>query len=150
MATIYPRRILDVIHRRIRTVPVVILEGPRAVGKSTLLQEIAAGSKVDIIDLDEIDVKHRVESDPQGYVARRRPVLIDEYPKIPDLLQHIKAQLNKDGSPGQFVLTGSASREANRPGLNALVGRHVGRTDSPSRSERDRRPRRELRGGGVR
>ena len=125
MVTIYPRRILDVIHRRIRTVPVVILEGPRAVGKSTLLQEIAAGSKVDIIDLDEIDVKHRVESDPQGYVARRRPVLIDEYPKIPDLLQHIKAQLNKDGSPGQFVLTGSASREANRPGLNALVGRHV-------------------------
>ena len=125
MATIYPRRILDVIHRRIRTVPVVILEGPRAVGKSTLLQEIAAGSKVDIIDLDEIDIKHRVESDPQGYVARRRPVLIDEYPKIPDLLQHIKAQLNKDGSPGQFVLTGSASREANRPGLNALVGRHV-------------------------
>lgn len=125
MATIYPRRILDVIHRRIRTTPVVILEGPRAVGKSTLLQEVAAASKVGIVDLDEIDVKHRVESDPQGYVTRRRPVLIDEYPKVPDLLQHVKAQLNKDGSPGQFVLTGSASREANRSGLDALVGRHV-------------------------
>lgn len=125
MATIYPRRILEVIQRRIRTVPVVILEGPRAVGKSTLLREIAARSNVDIIDLDEIDVKHRVESDPQAYLTRRRPVLIDEYPKAPDLLQHIKAQLNKDGSPGQFVLTGSASREASRLGLNALVGRHV-------------------------
>ena len=125
MVRMYERRILDVIHRRIRTTPVVILEGPRAVGKSTLLREIAAGSDVDIVDLDDVDVKHRVESDPQGYVTLRRPVLIDEYPKIPDLLQHIKAQLNKDGSPGQFVLTGSASREANRSGLDALVGRHV-------------------------
>ena len=125
MSTFYKRRILDVIHRRIRTTPVVILEGPRAVGKSTLLREIAGASNAGIIDLDEVDVKHRVESDPQGYVSRRRPVLVDEYPKVPDLLQHIKAQLNKDGAPGQFVLTGSASREANRPGLNALVGRHV-------------------------
>lgn len=125
MVRMYERRILDVVYRRIRTTPVVILEGPRAVGKSTLLREIAAGSAVDIIDLDEVDVRHRVESDPQGYVTLRRPVLIDEYPKIPDLLQHIKAQLNKDGSPGQFVLTGSASREANRSGLDALVGRHV-------------------------
>ena len=122
---IYPRRILEVIYRLVATQPVVILEGPRTVGKSTLLREIATTSSVGIVDLDEPDIKDQVEADPQGYVTRGRPVLIDEYPKVPRLIQHIKAQLNKDGSPGQFVLTGSASLEANRPHLGALVGRYT-------------------------
>ena len=125
MVMTYPRRILDVISRLIKTIPVVILEGPRTVGKSTLLREIAATSSVGIIDLDEPDIRQQVEADPQGYVTRVRPVLVDEYPKMPRLLEHIKAQLNKDGSPGQFVLTGSASLEANRSGLGALVGRYT-------------------------
>ena len=122
---IYPRRILDVVRRLIATQPVVIIEGPRTVGKSTLLREIAAASPVGIVDLDEPDIRHQVEADPQGYVTRPRPVLIDEYPKIPRLIQHIKAQLNRDGSPGQFVLTGSASLEANKSDLGALVGRYT-------------------------
>ena len=122
---IYPRRILDVVRRLIATQPVVIIEGPRTVGKSTLLREIAAASAVGIVDLDEPDIRHQVEADPQGYVTRPRPVLIDEYPKIPRLIQHIKAQLNRDGSPGQFVLTGSASLEANKSDLGALVGRYT-------------------------
>ena len=121
----YPRRILDVVRRLIATQPVVILEGPRTVGKSTLLREIATASRVGIVDLDEPDIRHQVEADPQGYVSRPRPVLIDEYPKIPRLIQHIKAQLNRDGSPGQFVLTGSASLEANKSDLGALVGRYT-------------------------
>ena len=121
---IYSRRILEVVHRQIATWPVVILEGPRTVGKSTLLREIATSGGVGIVDLDEPDVRRQVEADPQGYVNRSRPVLIDEYPKIPELIQHIKAQLNSDGSPGQFVLTGSASLEANRSHLDALVGRY--------------------------
>ena len=125
---IYPRRILDVVRRLIVTRPVVILEGPRTVGKSTLLREIARASEVGIVDLDEPDIRHQVEADPQGYVTRPRPVLIDEYPKIPRLIQHIKAQLNMDGSPGRFVLTGSASLEANKSDLGALVGRY---TDVP-------------------
>ena len=122
---IYSRRILEVVHRQIATWPVVILEGPRTVGKSTLLREIATSSEVGIVDLDEPDVRRQVEADPQGYVKRTRPVLIDEYPKVPHLIQHIKAQLNRDGSPGQFVLTGSASLDANRSHLDALVGRYA-------------------------
>lgn len=122
---IYLRRILEVVYRQIANWPVVILEGPRTVGKSTLLREIATSSGVRIVDLDEPDVRSQVEADPQGYVKRTRPILIDEYPKVPHLIQHIKAQLNRDGSPGQFVLTGSASLEANRSHLDALVGRYA-------------------------
>lgn len=122
---IYPRRTLNVIRRHISTTPVVILEGPRTVGKSTVLGAIAEEEQVGVIDLDEVDVRREVEADPAAYVMRPRPVLVDEHPRIPALLEHIKAQLNKDGAPGQFVLTGSASADTNRSGLNALVGRHA-------------------------
>jgi len=118
----YNRRILDIALQRIRTNPVVVLEGPRTVGKSTLLQQIAGHLSADIIDLDDTTVRDQVESDPHHYVRASRPVLIDEYLRLP-LLEYIKAQLNRDGSPGQFVLTGSAGRQANREGLRALVGR---------------------------
>ena len=118
----YDRRILDITLQRIRAHPVVVLEGPRTVGKSTLLREIADQLSADIIDLDDVTVRDQVESDPRRYLAGPRPVLIDEYLRVP-LLEHIKAQLNRDGSSGQFVLTGSAGRAAHREGFGALVGR---------------------------
>lgn len=118
----YGRRILDVSLRHFRSFPVVVLEGPRTVGKSTLLREIAQRLSTDIIDLDDSMVRDRVEADPTQYLDGRRPILIDEYLRL-QLLDHIKAQLNIDGSPGQFILTGSAGRQANREELKALVGR---------------------------
>ena len=118
----YDRRLLEVSLRRIRSFPVVVLEGPRTVGKSTLLQRIAQHLSADIVDLDDSTVRDQVAADPSRFLAERRPVLIDEYLRLP-LLDHIKAQLNKEGSPGQFILTGSAGRQANREELKALVGR---------------------------
>ena len=118
----YNRRILEVALQRIQTSPVVVMEGPRTVGKSTLLQQIAGRLSANIIDLDDYAVRNQVESDPHRYVRAPRPVLIDEYLRV-SLLEYIKAELNKDGSPGQFVLTGSAGRKASREGLRALVGR---------------------------
>ncbi|MCY3564413.1 MAG: DUF4143 domain-containing protein [bacterium] len=118
----YHRRLLETSLRRIRSFPVVVLEGPRTVGKSTLLREIAQHLSADIVDLDDSIVRNQVEADPNRYLAEQRPVLIDEYLRLP-LLDHIKAQLNRDGSPGQFILTGSAGRQANREELKALVGR---------------------------
>lgn len=117
------RRIFDAVLRRMNTYPVVLLEGPRTVGKSTLLREVAAFSSAEIINLDDPAFMRGVEDDPHRYVTGPRPVLFDEHLRFPPLLQYIKAQLNNDGSPGQFVLTGSAHRIANREGMRALVGR---------------------------
>lgn len=123
MASIYQRRILDVVRRRMGVYPVVLLEGPRTVGKSTLLREVAASAGAEVIDLDDPVFLRRVEDDPHRCVTGPRPVLFDEHLRFPSLLEYIKAQLNADGSPGQFVLTGSAHRIANREGMRALVGR---------------------------
>lgn len=118
----YDRRLLEVALQRFRAFPVVVLEGPRTVGKSTLLRAIARHLSAHIIDLDDSTVRDQVEADPGRFLEGPRPVLIDEYLRLP-LLDGIKAQLNRDGSPGQFMLTGSAGRQANREGLKALVGR---------------------------
>lgn len=120
---LYERRALDVVLQRMGTSPVVVLEGPRTVGKSTLLQKIAEHFSADIVDLDDVAVRDQVETDPARFLGGSRPVLIDEYLRLPPLLEYIKAQLNREGSPGQFVLTGSAARQSNPQGLNALVGR---------------------------
>ena len=122
-APFYHRRALEVALRRIGASPVVVLEGPRTVGKSTLLGQIAERLSAHIFDLDDVTVMDQVEADPYRCVASPRPVLVDEYLRVPSLLEYIKAQLNRDGSPGQFVVTGSAGRRANPEGLKALVGR---------------------------
>lgn len=123
MVFIYQRRILEVVRRRMGVYPVVLLEGPRTVGKSTLLRELASSLGVEIIDLDDPAFLQGVEDDPHRCVTGPRPVLFDEHLRLPPLLEYIEAQLNEDGSPGQFVLTGSAHRIANREGMRALVGR---------------------------
>ncbi|MGH8905540.1 MAG: hypothetical protein ACRD0K_03250 [Egibacteraceae bacterium] len=51
--TIVERRIERVVLERMRTEPVIVLHGPRAVGKSTLLARIAAHCARPVIDLDD-------------------------------------------------------------------------------------------------
>jgi hypothetical protein len=50
-------------------------------------------------------------------------VCIDEYQHAPDILDAIKAELNRDGSPGRFVITGSTRHDALPRAAQALTGR---------------------------
>ena len=102
---------------------VVVLQGPRAVGKSTLLRALAAVGGREVIDLDDLATREAVAADPALFVRGDAPVLIDEFQHVPELLDAIKAELNRDGSPGRFVLTGS-TRYATLPvAAQALTGR---------------------------
>ena len=102
---------------------VVVLQGPRAVGKSTLLRALAAVGGREVIDLDDLATRDAVAADPALFVRGDAPVLIDEFQHVPELLDAIKAELNRDGSPGRFVLTGS-TRYATLPvAAQALTGR---------------------------
>ncbi len=117
------RRLGEVVLRRMSDEPVIVLQGPRAVGKSTLLRELAASRDRDVIDLDELDTRGAVRADPALFVRGEAPVLIDEFQHVPELLDAIKAELNRDSRPGRFVLTGS-TRYATLPlAAQALTGR---------------------------
>lgn len=121
------RRILAVLSVHEADEPVIALHGPRSVGKSTLLRSYAQTRGVAVIDLDDPEVLDAVIANPTLAVNGPTPVCIDEYQKAPDLLDALKARLNREGArPGTAVLTGSTRHDAIPRTAQALTGRlHV-------------------------
>lgn len=101
----------------------LLLQGPRSVGKSTLLRELAEHLGVAVLDLDDVATRDAVSVDPAMFVASSKAVCIDEYQHAPLVLDAIKAELNRDGRPGRFILTGSARHENLPVAAQALTGR---------------------------
>lgn len=117
------RRLEAVATERMEESPVVLLQGPRAVGKSTLLRALADRSGSRVVDLDDPAVCAAVEDDPGVFVAGDGPVFIDEYQRVPPLLDAIKSELNRSSRPGRFVLAGSTRFDALPVASQALTGR---------------------------
>jgi uncharacterized protein len=117
------RRLSPVALERLRDEPVLLLQGPRAVGKSTILRDLAERVGGQMVDLDDVATRDAVSADPATFVARSDVVCIDEYQHVPLVLDAIKAELNRDGRPGRFILTGSARHEALPAAAQALTGR---------------------------
>lgn len=102
---------------------VVVLQGPRTVGKSVLLAELAKMAGVEVIDLDDPATAEAVSADPALVAGSAAPVCIDEYQHAPELLGAIKSELNRGLRPGRFVLTGSTRSEAVPELARYLAGR---------------------------
>ncbi len=90
--------------------PVVLLNGPRQAGKSTLTQWVAShGHPAQYVTLDDATTLAAAKNDPQGFLTRLEgPVVIDEIQRVPELFLAIKAHVDRDRKPGRFLLTGSA------------------------------------------
>jgi predicted AAA+ superfamily ATPase len=121
------RRVLAVLSGHLADEPVIALHGPRSVGKSTLLQAFAGTRDVEVVDLDDPEVLDAVIANPTLAVNGPAPMCIDEYQKAPELLDALKARLNREGAtPGTAVLTGSTRHDAIPRTAQALTGRlHV-------------------------
>ncbi len=117
------RRALHVVQARLATAPVVAVGGPRASGKSTVLTTLARELGHQVLDLDDPATQRAVRSDPLRFLDSSRPVLVDEYARVPETLDVIKQLLNRSGAAGQFVLAGS-TRYGSVPAIaQALTGR---------------------------
>ena len=137
---LHQRRIFEVACTRLRDSPTLLLEGPRSVGKSTLLHQLAVHFGGRILDLDDLATLDAVRADVARAVAGSQMVLIDEYQKAPEVLEAIKAELNRTTFPGRFVLTGSTRHDALPAAAQALTGRLETLTVFPlSQGERDDR-----------
>jgi predicted AAA+ superfamily ATPase len=104
---------------------VVFVAGARQVGKSTLAQGIARSDHpAEEFSLDVRATREAALADPEGFVAGMRgPVFIDEVQRAPDLLLAIKRAVDRDATPGAFLLTGSANLLTARRVKDALTGR---------------------------
>jgi uncharacterized protein len=117
------RRLASVVTSRLAEEPAIVLHGPRTVGKSTLLHSLAADLGKAVIDCDDPATRSAVRNDPGRFVAGPGPVLIDEYQHVPELLDAIKAELNRDLRPGRFILAGSTRYSTLPQAGQALTGR---------------------------
>jgi predicted AAA+ superfamily ATPase len=120
---IVTRRLLEVTSERLADEPVIALQGPRTVGKSTLLGELAQSRGVAVVDLDEPATREAALADPSAFVGGLPPVCIDEYQHVPAVLDAIKAELNRELRPGRYVIAGSTRYDALPIAAQSLTGR---------------------------
>ena len=91
----------------LKDTPVVMINGPRQCGKTTLVRDFADASRA-YYTLDDDTVLQAARNDPAGFVRGLDRAIIDEVQRAPDLLRAIKKSVDDDRRPGRFLLTGSA------------------------------------------
>jgi hypothetical protein len=87
---------------------VVLVNGARQSGKSTLIRHVARGEAAEWRDLDAPLVRQAALADPTGFVDFPGMMVIDEIQRAPGLLLPIKVRVDAEPRPGQFLLSGSA------------------------------------------
>ena len=83
----------------------VLIEGPRACGKTVTAMRVAA-SKV-LLDVDD-NARRMIGADPAAVLDGDTPRLIDEWQLEPAIWNHVRRAVDRRSSPGQYILTGSA------------------------------------------
>jgi hypothetical protein len=122
-ATGYQRRIRDIALARLSEEPLLLLQGPRTVGKTYILHQLARAHRGEVIDLDDPPTRDAVRTDAATFVSGSSPIFVDEYQHEPAVLAAIKAELNNDLRPGRFVLAGSTRSTAVPEVAEYLAGR---------------------------
>lgn len=92
----------------LKDTPVVMVNGPRQSGKTTLVHDFAGAGRA-YITLGDDTVLQAARSDPSGFLRGLDRVIIDEVQRAPELLRAMKRLIDDDRRPGRFLLTGSAN-----------------------------------------
>jgi uncharacterized protein len=90
--------------------PAVLVHGPRQSGKTTLAQTVGNRLGYAYLTFDDETVREAARSDPFGFVADLPArTILDEVQWVPELFATLKAAIDRDRTPGRFMLTGSAN-----------------------------------------
>ncbi len=117
------RAIEDTVLRISTMFPVLLVTGPRQVGKTTLLQNLSTPER-EYVTLDDPDVRYLAKHDPALFMQRYTPpVLIDEIQYAPELLPYIKIYVDSEKKKGSIWLTGSQAFHLMKDASESLAGR---------------------------
>lgn len=118
-----PRAIEDRWLAASRQFPVLLLTGPRQVGKTTLLRHLSGRGRA-YVTMDDADLRALARREPALFLQRfPPPVLIDEIQYAPELLPRIKMDVDARRRPGAFWLTGSQQFRLMKGVTETLPGR---------------------------
>ena len=119
--------------------PAILLTGPRQVGKTTMLLELAKKENIGrgYVTLDDLTERDMAKHDPALFLQLHQPpVLIDEVQYAPELFTYIKIHIDRNHRPGDFWMTGSQIFRLMAGVQESLAGR-VALLHMPPMSQRE-------------
>ena len=119
----FPRTLQNTILQVSKTFPVLLLTGPRQVGKTTLLS-VCDKENRNYVTLDDLDQRNLALTDPALFFQTHKPpLIIDEVQYAPQLFSYIKIMADKEKQNGLFWLTGSQKFHLMKGITESLAGR---------------------------
>ncbi len=102
----YRPRVVDLeLDELLGGVAAIALEGPKGVGKTaTALRRAATVHR-----LDDPDERELAQADLRRLATGATPILIDEWQRLAPVWDLVRRAVDDDGTPGRFILTGSAT-----------------------------------------
>lgn len=114
----YVRRIVDAeLDELLPALPAILLDGPKAVGKTATATQRSATIRA----LDHAPQHAVVAADPTLIARDPKPVLLDEWQRLPAVWDTVRRLVDHDPLPGQYLLTGSAPTVATHSGAGRIV-----------------------------
>ncbi|MPM33563.1 hypothetical protein SDC9_80140 [bioreactor metagenome] len=101
----------------------ILITGPRQVGKTTVLKQLAAADR-EYVTLDDLEDRALAKRDPALFLQMHSlPIFIDEVQYAPELFSYIKIAIDSGAAPGSFWLTGSQAFKMMELAQESLAGR---------------------------
>ncbi|RBQ31090.1 ATPase [Arcobacter sp. FW59] len=114
------RTIETILKTVLDTFPVVLLNGARQIGKSTL----ALDNFKNYLTFDDGELRLYAKENPKGFIKNLElPICLDEIQKVPTILEYIKIQVDTNRKNGNYLLTGSSNILDHKDSKDTLAGR---------------------------
>ena len=118
-----PRTLKSTVLNTAATFPVILVTGPRQVGKTTLLR-MCADPNINYVTLDDMALRQIAKEDPALFIqTHKTPLIIDEVQYAPELFPYIKLAVDNSKLKGQYWLTGSQQFHLMKNITESLAGR---------------------------
>ncbi len=122
----FSRQSVDQIEEALSDTPVILVNGARQVGKSTLCKQLIRDGifKGESVTLDEPAVLTAALADPMGFLrGLNKNLIIDEVQRAPGLFLSIKKLVDDNRNGVRYILTGSADVMTLPKIADSLAGR---------------------------
>ena len=119
-----PRALEPIVRDASSHFPVLLVTGPRQVGKTTMLRHLMADSPRGYLSLDDLELRQQARSNPRLFLeVNKPPLLIDEVQYAPELFTYLKLRADSGAAAGDYWLTGSQAFKLMRGVQESLAGR---------------------------
>ena len=115
--------LLDQVNRALRRSRIVLLNGPRQCGKTTLARQLLSEDSINYFDLEDPVSLARLDEPMTALEPLEGLVVIDEVQRRPDLFPVLRVLADRHKSEARFLILGSASGELLRQSSESLAGR---------------------------